>query len=147
MRGKLTALLLIGVLGCSKVGPGGGGSGGAIVIDKYRIGRIRAADGSATGETDVYGVGETIYVSFEVKNAPSGSPVRLVFSSLPDDLKMAEIEQKTPRNGFVGFELKDTKGWLPGTYRVECFLLDGSKQVSLGIHDFKLVASSPPRAG
>jgi hypothetical protein len=147
MRGKLTALLVIGVLGCGKDGPGAAGSGGAVVIDKFRIGRIQAADGSAAVETDIYSVGETIYVSFEVKNAPSGSPVRLVFSSLPDGRGMAELENKTARKGLVGFELKDTKGWPPGTYRVEYFLLEGSKRLSLGIHDFKLMASPPPRTG
>lgn len=146
MKGIVAALLTVSVLACSKGdGVGGGGSSAAQgpVVASYRIGRSLAPDGSATNETDVYTPGETVHMSFVVKNAPPDAKVRLVFSTLPDNRRVADLERSTAKNGFVSFELKDTISWSLGTYRAEYFLLEGGKQRSLGIHDFKLVASRP----
>jgi uncharacterized protein YfaS (alpha-2-macroglobulin family) len=144
MKAIVAALLTVGVLACSKGdGVGGGGSSAAQgpVVGSYRIGRSLAPDGSATNETDMYTPGETVHMSFVVKNAPSDVKVRLVFSTLPDNRKVAELERSTAKNGSVSFELKDTKNWALGTYRAQYFLLEGGRETSLGIHDFKLVAS------
>ena len=143
MRAIVAALLTVGVLACSKGGDGGGGGSATQgpSVGMYRIGRSVAPDGSATNETDVYAMGETVYMSFVVKNAPSDAKVRLVFSALPDNRKVAELEKSTSKEGFLSFEMKDTKSWALGTYRAEYFLLEGGKQKSLGFHDFKLVAS------
>ena len=144
MRGIVAALLTLCVLACAK-GNGAGGSGGSdargTFVDMYRIGRSVAPDGSATDETNVYAVGETVYMSFVVRNAPSDAKVRLVFSTLPENRKVAELQGSASKKGFVSFGVKDTKTWALGTYRAEYFLLEGGKWKSLGIHDFKLVAS------
>jgi hypothetical protein len=158
MKAIVAALLTVGVLACSK-GDGGGGSatqGSATqgpatqapalrspFVSLYRIGRSQAPDGSTTGETDMFAAGETVYMSFTVKNAPSDAKVRLVFSTLPDNRKVAELES-TSTNGFVSFGMKDTKSWAPGTYRAEYFLLEDGKPNSLGIHDFKIAAAPAP---
>jgi len=153
MRGGISALLLIGIgiIGCQGGGESskhGGGSQPEIRVEKYRIGKTVASDGSATMETDTYSPGDSIYMSFEVKGVPSGSPVQIAFSALPDNRKMAELQAKTTKNGFVSYHLSGTR-WPAGQYRVEYFLLTGPKPTSLGVHDFKLVAplAATPEAG
>jgi hypothetical protein len=144
MRKKLGALLLLAaVVACDKEESSMGG--GNLHIDNYRIGRSVARDGTAQSETNTYSVGDRIYMSFVVKNGPSSAPVQLVFSSLPDKRKMAELEKTTSRKGFVSFELKDTR-WPAGTYRVEYFLVEGPKRTSLGFHDFELAGPAPGSA-
>lgn len=143
--------------GEKKEAPGGGGSSGSaassssssssnkdIYVDKYRIGRTQNSDGITGTETDTYQPGDTVYQSFELRNAPEGSKVRITFTSLADGSKVGELEQATGKNGLVSFAMKDTKNWKPGTYRSEYFLArDNEKPRGMGTHDFKIVASRP----
>jgi len=161
---RAKALILAGVFAVSAFGCGGknespggkaassspGGSGPSqpnnkdIYVDKYKIGRTKLGDGSAGTETDLYLPGETVYQSFQLRNLPSPSKVRIVFTSLAETQKIAEIEKMTDNDGFVLFEQKDTKNWKPGTYRAEYFLVnEGERPRGMGTHDFKIVTSRP----
>ncbi|HKF43666.1 MAG TPA: hypothetical protein VKJ00_00540 [Thermoanaerobaculia bacterium] len=129
---------------------GGGSSAPAastnkdIYVDKYKIGRTVRPDGQAGTESDLYMPGETVYQSFELRNSPPDSKVKLVFTSLADGQKVAEQVNTTGKDGLVSFEMKDTKSWKPGTYRVEYFMLrEGDKPRSMGTHDLKIVTSRP----
>ena len=151
----LVSVTAIACGGEKKEAPGGAGSSSAsasspastnkdIYVDKYRIGRTQNSDGVTGTETDTYQPGDTVYQSFEIRNAPEGSNVRIVFTALADNRKVGELQGKTGKNGFISFAMKDTKGWAPGTYRSEYFLAnEGEKPRGMGTHDFKIVASRP----
>src|SRR5215475_13750798 len=136
---RAKVLILAGVFAASALGCGGKNEGGGtaasspgggapssntkdIYVDKYKIGRTVMADGQAGTETDVYLPGESVYMSFVLRNLPSPSKVRIVFTDLAEHRKITELEKTTDKEGFVSFELKDTKSLKPGTYRAEYFL-------------------------
>ena len=97
--------------------------------DAFRIGRKAAADGQVTAETNKIPVGEPIYISFVVRNAPSGSFVKVEWKRIEGDVLMAEEQKALPSDGFVAFQVKDTSAWAPGPYRLVKLL---GSQVSNG---------------
>ena len=133
--------------GASKPAASGGSSPSQpankdIYVDKYKIGRTQLASGEAGTESDIYQPGESVYMSFVLRNLPSPSKVRIVITSLADNKQIAQLEKTTDKEGFVSFEEKDTRSWKPGTYRAEYVLLtEGERPRGMGTHDFKIVAS------
>ena len=113
-----------------------------IYVDKYKIGRTQMSNGEAGTETDTYQAGESVYMSMVIRNLPSPSKVRIVYTSMEDNKKISEVEKMTDKDGAVSFELKETKALKPGTYRAEYYLAnEGEKPRGMGTHDFKIVAS------
>jgi hypothetical protein len=159
-RKLLVAALGVGLAACGgkSESPSGGGAAGPTaaaakpaevkapagpVVDRFRIGRTYAADGSVTDETDTFSQGETILISFELKGAPPGAVAKVVWTT-DGGKKILGEEQKTPASetGLVSFSAKETAAWPAGEYYVLMQVGDGTgKSFSgLGGKDFRIVA-------
>jgi hypothetical protein len=150
------AMTLILVFGASALGCGGktgekrgasdSGATGTRVA-KFRIGPAVAPDGIVTLETDSFHQGNSVNVSFEVKNAPPKSQARVVWSD-SSKRKISE-EQKVPEPGTdaVSFQMKGAQDLEVGDYLVELFY--GSpdpppgKWTSLGTKNFHVAPKRP----
>jgi hypothetical protein len=78
-----------------------------------------------TRETDSFQQGEAVHISFEVRNVPRGSKIRVVWSDAARRV-IAEEEKPLPSNGAVSFEMKDAGSLAEGEYMVEFFRADPS---------------------
>lgn len=87
--------------------------------DRFQIGKAAAADGKITIETDKFTEGDPIYISFVVRNAPTGASAKVIWKRMDGDVRMGEEQKALKSGGFVWFAVKDTSAWLPGAYRVE----------------------------
>jgi hypothetical protein len=120
------ALPLILAVGASAVGCGGGEKKvegrpepAGIYLTKFRIGRALAPDRTVTIETDSFGSGDRICISFEVRKAPPKSQVKAVWKD-SSGRKIAEDQQEVPSGtGAMLFELKDAASLPIGDYLVE----------------------------
>lgn len=94
-------------------------------IDDVTIGHEVGADGKIPADkTGVdFAPGQTIHIAMQVKDAPAGTAVKVVFYG-PGEKKVGE-ETKTVAGGetFMTFG-KDTKGWPKGDYRAEVWTGD-----------------------
>src|SRR5437870_1196584 len=75
-------------------------------IGKFRIGRPGASGQPIAIETDYFGQGDPISVSFEVKNVPPKSLVRALWSDSSGRKMFEERKQPEPGTGAVSFEMK-----------------------------------------
>ncbi len=105
---------------------------------EFKFGRGLAPDGTVTGEGGPFSEGETLHVSFRVRNAPAGSAFKVAVTGLADKKKYYE-EQKSPSepNSTMSFTLPDTRSWPPGEYRLEMQLADAPELLH-GTFDFKI---------
>jgi hypothetical protein len=87
--------------------------------DRFQIGKTVAADGKVLNDTDQFTAGDSIYISFVVRNAPAGTYAKVTWKRIDGDVKMGEEQKTLPAGGFVSFAVKDTSTWPPGRYRVE----------------------------
>jgi len=98
-------------------------------IDDVSIGHEVAADGTIpAGKTgDDFAPGQPINITMQVKDAPAGTAVKVVFYG-PGEKNVGE-ETKNVAGGekFLAFK-KDTKGWPKGDYRAEVWT--GDEKVS-----------------
>jgi len=120
------------------------GSGPRVM--KFRIGRSAASDGIVTIETDSFGQGDPVYVSFEIKNLPAKSQAKVVWSD-SSKMKISE-EQKQPASGSnaVSFQMKAAADLAMGDYIVDLFCGDpgsSAKWTWLGSKSFKVGAKRP----
>jgi uncharacterized protein YfaS (alpha-2-macroglobulin family) len=103
------------------------------------IAHVVAPDGTIpAGKTgDDFAPGETVHVTMQVKDAPSGTAVKVVFYG-PEEKKVGE-ETKQVAGGekFMTFN-KSTKGWPKGDYRAEVWT--GDEKVNA--QQFQVVAAS-----
>jgi hypothetical protein len=121
-------------LGCGekKAGEGGGGGGGGAAdsggtgtrITKFRFGTGVDSNGVVINETESFRPGESVCVSFEVKNVPAKSQVKAVWND--SSKKKVSEEQKPPGSGSgaASFQLKGGPGVPEGDYVVEFFYGD-----------------------
>ncbi len=132
MKAMTIALVLaIGAtaLGCGEKKAGGAGGGGSASdsgggsgprITKFRFGSGVDGNGIVMSETESFRSGETVAVSFEVKNVPAQSQVKAVWND--STKKKISEEQKPPSgSGFVSFQLKGGPSVPDGDYVVEFF--------------------------
>ena len=150
-------------LGCGEKKTGGGGAtatsgasggtaasdsggGGGPRITKFRFGSGVDANGLVLNETESFHSGDTVSVSFEVKNVPAQSQVKAVWND--STKKKISEEQKLPAgSGAVGFQLKGGPTVPDGDYVVE--FLYGSpdpppgKWTFLGTKSFKVGPKKP----
>jgi hypothetical protein len=132
----IALVLAIGAsaLGCggekTAGGGGGGGGGGSKAADsgggggpritKFRFGSGVDGNGIVVNETESFRSGETVSVSFEVKNIPAPSQVKAVWND--SSKKKISEEPKLPAgSGFVSFQLKGGPTVPDGAYVVEFF--------------------------
>lgn len=87
-------------------------------MTKFRIGPVVGADGIVTRETDSFQHGEAIHISFEVKNVPDGTPIRVTWTD-STRRQLSEEVKPLPSNDAVSFEMKDAGSLAPGEYVVE----------------------------
>jgi len=89
-------------------------------LDDVSIGRAVDPQGAVTAESEAteFAVGDVVYVSMAVGDAPPDAAVHVVFSGT-DGAKVAEDEKKVPAEArYLYFDSGDTRTWEPGTYRV-----------------------------
>ena len=133
-------------------GTGGGaaasdsGGGGGPRITKFRFGSGVDANGIVLNETESFHSGDTVSVSFEVKNVPAQSQVKAVWND--STKKKISEEQKLPAGGgAVAFQLKGGPTLPDGDYVVE--FLYGTpdpppgKWTFLGTKSFKVGPKRP----
>jgi hypothetical protein len=159
-RKVVVAALALGVAACggkSENPAGGGPAGGAAstsrpgesnpskgpLMDRFRIGRAFAVDGSVTEETATFSQGEPIHISFELKGISPGAIAKVLWTT-DGGKKILGEEQKapTPDKGFVSFTAKETSTWSVGDYLLLMQISDGSGKnfAGLGEKDFRIVA-------
>ena len=94
-------------------------------IDSVTIGHEVGADGAIpTGKTgDDFAPGQPVHIAMQVKDAPAGTAVKVVFYG-PGEKNVGE-ETKNIAGGekFLAFQ-KDTTGWPKGDYRAEVWTGD-----------------------
>jgi hypothetical protein len=144
------AITLILALGASAVGCGEKTTGGASpskgsgpVMTRFRIGRAVASDKTVTVETDFFGQGEPIYISYDVENVPPKSFAKAVWSDSAGRKVSEEQKQIASGSGAVSFEMKGAD-LAVGNYLVEFFYRDPGeapeKWRSLGAHTVRIGA-------
>jgi hypothetical protein len=112
-------------------------------MTKFRIGRAVAPDRTVTIETDSFGQGDPIYVSFEVKNVPPKSVARVVWSDSSNQKLSEEEKPLASDNGAVSFEMKGARDLPIGDYYVQFFYGqpgDPAKWSNLGGHPIRVGA-------
>jgi hypothetical protein len=149
---KPMAFPLILAVGASAVGCGGEKKTegrpepAGIYLTKFRIGRAIAPDRTVTIETDSFGPGDPIYISFEVRKAPRKSQVKAVWKD-SSGRKIAEEQQEVPTGtGAMTFELKDAASLQMGDYLVEFFSKDSGapeKWSDMGHKPFRVGPKRP----
>jgi len=94
------------------------------VITKFRLGSSAGADGVVGAEAHVFGVGEAVFTSFEILNAPQGSKMRVAWALLPDRKPVSRQEVPlSPDKPAVAFKA-DSKAWPTGDYVLEMSLVE-----------------------
>ena len=94
-------------------------------IDDVTIGHQVGPDGKiVTGKTgDDFAPGETVHIAMQVKDAPAGSAVKVVFFG-PGEKQLGDETKQVPSGAkYLTFD-KATKGWAKGDYRADVFVGD-----------------------
>ena len=136
-------------MGCGEKTTGGASPTEASgpVMTKFRIGRVVGSDRTVTLETDSFSQGDPIYISFEVKNVPSTSQAKVVWSDSSKKKMSEEQKQLAAGTGAATFEMKGAAGLATGDYSVEFFYRDPSetpeKWWSLGSHPIRVGPRRP----
>jgi hypothetical protein len=105
-------------------------------VDYFRFGDTVAADGIVVRETDVIPPGSTAAVSLYVRNVPSETQVRLVWSDAAGKAATAADVKAVGAKGLVTF--KQPKPLPEGNYRVDMYYKEpnGTGWNNLGTHAF-----------
>ena len=108
-----------------------------LYVDHFRFGTATDADGIVVKETSVIPPGSTAVISLYVRNAPSGSEMRIVLNDPTNNAVVGEDVKPIGEKGFVTF--KQANPLPEGSYRLTMYLkrLEG-KELGLGTHDFRV---------
>ena len=112
---------------------------------KFRLGSSSGPDGMVGLETRTFGLGEAVFTSFEVVNAPAGSKVRVSWATLPDRKVVSRQEAPlSPDKPAVAFKA-ESKGWPIGDYELQMSLAEVGKEEArfMGTAQFKMVKDKP----
>ena len=111
-------------------------------MDRYRFGDTTDSDGIVVRETSVIRPGSTAALSFYVRNVPSGTQVRVVWTDLAKNAAMGEEVKPVGGKGFVTF--KQASPSPEGSYRVNMYYKQpqGPGWSNLGSHDFRVGSKS-----
>lgn len=116
------------------------------MVDNVTIGHEVAAEGEIPAESqgDDFAPGETVYVSMNVEDVSTGTPVKVVWYG-PGERKLSEQVKDVPAGDasltFQSDEAPDKGFWRTGDYRVEVWV--GDEKVNT--QQFQIV--DPDQAG
>jgi hypothetical protein len=88
-------------------------------LDMARLGAATGADGAVATESAQFTRGQTIYFSMHFKESPKGLAATSRWYHGKDEKDFKEIRKEMKGANSVTFDMKDTKKWKPGHYRVE----------------------------
>lgn len=112
-------------------------------LDRYRFGIATDADGIVVKESDWIPPGSTVAISLYVRNAPTGSELRVVWNDLASKTPVGDdIIRPVGDKGLVTF--KQAAPLPAGSYRSEMFFRHPGAMEwrNLGSHDFKVGTKS-----
>jgi hypothetical protein len=128
-----TGLLCLLAACSSKTNPAAGATSGAtaaadpnrpIVIDNFSMGtRLGPHGGIAKGANErMFAPGELIYLAMELKNAPVGTSVRVVWKAQGDIVLGEETKEVLPGQRFMNFAADSSSLPLEPKYHAEVFV-------------------------
>jgi hypothetical protein len=125
MRTAATAAVIAGLLvGCRQAGPTT--SRKAVVpiaqpvfIEESKLGTGVGANGMATGESATFAPGDPIYFSMRFEQSPRGLAATARWFEGAGDKEVAYQRHEMKGAKSVTFDMRDTRKWKPGHYRVE----------------------------
>lgn len=114
-------------------------------MTKFRLGMSAGPDGTVMSETRTFGPGESVFASFEIANAPTGSKVRVAWALLPDKKPLSRQEAPLSADKPAVAFKADPKGWPIGDYELEMSLVEAGKEDArfMGTAQFKIVKDKP----
>lgn len=91
-------------------------------LERIVVSRSVNADDSPGAVAASFGKNDTVYVSLWRSNILAGAEITARWFG-PDGAQITEDKQVTPAgDGYTSFHAADTKGWAPGSYRIEILL-------------------------
>jgi hypothetical protein len=116
-------------------------------IAAFRIGHDLTANGAVAVEGSVFGPGDTICVSFDIKNAPADGKVHLRWETAADKKTVREADVPLSADHSPNVSSKtETGGWPPGEYTLHKYLSAPSANIQnmeLGTATAKIVRERP----
>jgi hypothetical protein len=112
-------------------------------LDRYRFGIAADADGIVVKESDWIPPGSTVVISLYLRNAPTGSELRIVWNDLASKTSVGDdIIKPVGDKGLVTF--KQASPLPNGSYRAELYFRqpEAKEWRDLGGHDFKVGTKS-----
>lgn len=99
---------------------------GGARVERITVAKAVNTDDSPGEAASTFGKNDTVYVSMWTANTPVGTEIKARWLG-PDGQPITEDRIVTDRagDGYTSFHAANTKGWAPGTYRVE-ILLNGA---------------------
>jgi hypothetical protein len=113
-----------------------------LYVDRYRFGDATNPDGIVVKETSVIPPGSTAAMSFYIRNAPTGTQVRIVWNDITTNVATGEEVKPVGDKGFVTF--KQASPSPEGSYRVNMYFKQPASKGwdNLGTHDFRVGSKS-----
>ena len=95
-------------------------------VERITVAKAVNSDDSPGESASTFGKNDTVYVSMWTASTPVGTEIAARWFG-PDGQQITEDKIVTDRagDGYTSFHAANTKGWTPGTYRVE-ILLNGA---------------------
>lgn len=92
-------------------------------IERITVAKAVNSDDSPGAAATTFGKSDTVYVSMWTASTPVGTEIKARWFG-PDGQQITEdkIVTDRPGDGYTSFHAANTKGWGPGTYRVEILL-------------------------
>ena len=99
---------------------------GGARVERVTVAKAVNSDHSPGEAASAFARNDTVYVSMWTANTPVGTEIAARWYG-PDGQQITEDKIVTDRagDGYTSFHAANTKGWAPGTYRVE-ILLNGA---------------------
>jgi hypothetical protein len=99
-------------------------------IERITVVKAVNSDDSPGEAATAFGPKDTVYVSMWTASAPVGTEIAARWMD-PSGKQLSEDKIVTDKagDGYTSFHAANTKGWAPGTYRVD-ILLNGAPRVS-----------------
>jgi len=98
-------------------------------LERIAVSRSVNSDDSPGAVAASFGKNDTVYVSMWRSNIPAGAEITARWFG-PDGAQITEDKQvmTSAGDGYTSFHAADTKGWAPGSYRVEILLNGQTKE-------------------
>ena len=92
-------------------------------VERITVAKAVNADHSPGETATTFGRKDTVYVSMWTSNAPVGTEIAARWFG-PDGKQLTEDKIVTDKagDGYTSFHAANTKGWAPGSYRVDVLL-------------------------